>query len=322
MSEDASSRFAAAEAVMLAAHNLAAVERHAVLDTGERVRVLVAGAGPPVLLLPGLGMVAAGWSSLMARLSGHRLYAVERPGCGPGDPFDLRGLDLRTWATRFADSVVRGLGLERPSLVGNSIGGTSALWYAAAHPERVDRLVTIGAPPFVLDAQAPFGLRLLTVGPIGKLAFRRSSADGIDRMFTGMGHPRAAVTPELRELALASRALPHYRDGFLGLLRAATGLRGRLVSLPEPELSRVAAPTLLIWGANDTHGQVETGRRMTRVMRDARLEVRGAGHLPWLDDPDGCASLINDFLTRPLVSGAGSVASEAAPFHAGVAGGA
>jgi pimeloyl-ACP methyl ester carboxylesterase len=97
--------------------------------------------------------------------------------------------------------------------------------------------------------------------------------------------------------------LPHYEDGFLGLLRAATGLLGRRVALPEAELSKIATPTLLIWGSNDSHGPVETGRRMVRVMPDARLEIRGVGHLPWLDDPDGCAELINDFLAQhPLTS--------------------
>ena len=273
-------------------------QRYVSLDSGPRVRVLEIGSGPPLLLLPGLGMVAAGWNSLLARLTGHRLLAVERPGCGLGDALDLGGLDLRTWAIRFVDSLLRALDLQRPALVGNSIGGTSALWYAGAFPDRVESVVTIGAPPFVLDAQAPLALRLLTLGPIGKRALSRASAADVDRLFTDMGHPQGAVRAEMRELALASRELPDYQGGFLALLRAATGLTGRKVALPEAELRRIATPTLMIWGRNDTHGPVETGRRMARVMPNAKLEVRGIGHLPWLDDPDGCAELINEFLGR------------------------
>ena len=298
MTDRARARFLAAEAAMFRKFEVVPGERYVILDSGPRVRVLEIGSGPPLLLLPGLGMVAAGWSSLLARLSGHRLLAVERPGCGLSDALDFGGLDLRTWAIQFVDSLVRALNLERPALVGNSIGGTSALWYAGAFPGRVESVVTIGAPPFVLDAQAPLAMRLLTLRPIGNRALSRTSADGVDRMFTDMGHPHDAVSAEMRELALASRELPHYRGGFLALLRAATGLTGRKVALPEAELTRISTPALMIWGRNDTHGPVATGQRMARVMPNARLEVRGAGHLPWLDDPDGCAQLINDFLAR------------------------
>jgi hypothetical protein len=50
---------------------------------------------------------------------------------------------------------------------------------------------------------------------------------------------------------------------------------------------------------------------MVSTMPDARLEVRGAGHLPWLDAPEECASVVGDFLSRPGSARRGSFAAAA-----------
>src|SRR5437016_11470706 len=86
-------RFRAAEQALLARYRLVARSRYVALsDPDLRVRVLEAGDGPPTLLVHGLGAVAAAWVPLMAELTGLRLVAVDRPGCGLSDDFDFRGV--------------------------------------------------------------------------------------------------------------------------------------------------------------------------------------------------------------------------------------
>jgi 2-hydroxy-6-oxonona-2,4-dienedioate hydrolase len=290
-------RFRSAERTVFAKYRLAVRERFVDLDpSGERVRVIESGEGPPVILLPGLGAVAALWSPLLAGLRGVRGFAVERPGCGLSDPMRMAGLDLRSWSLRLVSSVVDALGVERVSLVGNSIGGTMSLWYALAHPERVERLVLFGAPPFVLDTQAPFAMRALSIPFVARRALARSGAADIDDVFVQMGHPSGILGAELAELAVSARGLPGFADGFVGLLHGATGIMGRRVAAPAVELAKLQTPTLMIWGSGDTHGPVETGRRMVATMPNASLEVCGRGHLPWLDEPERCAALAGDFL--------------------------
>jgi pimeloyl-ACP methyl ester carboxylesterase len=210
----------------------------------------------------------------------------------------LDGLNLRTWCLRLVSSIVDSLGLERVSFIGNSIGGTMSLWYALAHPERVERLVLIGAPPFVLDAQAPFAMRVLSIPFVARRALARSGAADIDNVFVQMGHPSGVLGAELAELAVSARGLPGYVDGFVGVLHNATGIMGRRVAAPAVELAKLQTATLMIWGSGDTHGPVETGRRMVATMPNASLEVCGCGHLPWLDEPERCAALARDFLRK------------------------
>ena len=264
---------------------------------GIRVRVLESGDGPALLFLPGLGAPAAVWAPLMAALGGFRCMAIDRPGCGLSDPMPVGGADLRHWSVRLVSAVVQALDLTSVCLVGNSIGGTTALWHAIDNPGRVDRIVTIGAPPFVLDSEAPLSMRLLSVPLITRRALARSSPAEVEATFVRMGHPVGTLSPEFLELAGAVRRLPGYVDGFIGILHSATGLLGRRVAAPAEELARIRGPLLMVWGANDTHGPIATGRRMVGVMPDARLEVRGLGHLPWLDDAAGCAGVIRGFLT-------------------------
>lgn len=263
---------------------------------GATVRILEFGEGPPVLLLPGLGAVAAAWSPLVARLGGIRLLAVDRPGCGLSGPFDLRGLDLRRWATTLVHDLVDALGLDRVSVIGNSIGGTTALWYAIEHPEQVDRMVLIGAPPFVLDTQAPLPMRALSIPFVTRLSLGRSAPKDVADVFVRMGHPPDVLSPEMLETVMAARELPGYVDGFIGILHNATGLFGRRVEARAEELGSIVQPTLMIWGRRDTHGPVATGERMAQTMRRATLEVVDGGHLPWLDEPARCAELVNSFM--------------------------
>jgi len=289
-------RFGAAESEVLAAFGVAATSRFIDLPrSGRRVRILESGKGQTVLVLPGLGAVASFWAPLMAELPDLRLVALDRPGCGLSDPFDLRGDDVRTWLVKLIEELREALGGGRISLIGNSIGGTAALWYAMAHPEGVDRVVLIGAPPYVLDHQAPLPMRILSIPAIARRALKASSEKDVDVLFQRMGHRSGALSPELVRLVLAARTLPGYADGYIGVLHGTTTLFGRRVSAPAAELARLKTPTLLIWGDGDTHGSVETGRRMVATMPNASLEVRGQGHLPWIDEPVACGKLIAGF---------------------------
>ena len=292
-------RFRKAEETLFRNHNLTVLESYLDLDAPRlRVRILETGEGPPVILLPGLGAVAATWAPLLARLQGMRLIALDRPGCGLSDSLDLTGTDLRRFSVGIVASVARALRLERVSIIGNSIGGTTGLWFATEHANRVDRLVLLGVPPFVMDAQAPLSMRLMSISFVARRALSRSTPAAADELFVRMGHPHGMVRGDLLELFLASRHLPGYTDGFIRLIQGATGLGGRRVAAPARELATLDCPTLLIWGRNDTHGPFSRGERLTRTLPHARLELVGSGHLPWLDEPDECARLTQDFL-RP-----------------------
>ena len=289
--------FLAAEDEVLAAYSVRVRKSYADLPrSGRRVRVLEAGDGPPALLLPGLGGVAAAWAPLLPHLNGFRLIAPDRPGCGLSDPFDLADHDLRSWMVALIDELLEALELRQVALIGNSIGGTSSLWYALARPEQVTHIVLIGAAPFVLDKQAPLPMRILSVPAIGRRAVASTEEAAVDMVFRRMGHRSSVLSPEMMRLMRVARSLPTYADGYTGVLHAATGLFGRRVSVPASELRTIRQPVLMVWGNNDTHGPLSTARQLAEVMPDARLVVCGQGHLPWLDEPRRSGELISGFL--------------------------
>jgi pimeloyl-ACP methyl ester carboxylesterase len=118
-----------------------------------------------------------------------------------------------------------------------------------------------------------------------------------------MGHTQQTLArlPEaMAECYFHFQRLPHCKISSLSLMARANRLRG---ARPEyrinaEELERIQRPTMLYWGTNDPFGSVETGRRIAKILPSSRFHIaQGAGHLPWLDDPAGCARLTLDFLT-------------------------
>ena len=138
--------FRLAEQRAAAAYGLALSEQY--LEIGRPVataRVIEAGDGPPVLLVHGGGGFAAHWLPLMAHLTGRRLIAVDRPGCGLTDGFGYhRTPDLREHAIEFLTGVADALRLGPVDIVATSMGGLWSLWFALGRPERVRSLALLG----------------------------------------------------------------------------------------------------------------------------------------------------------------------------------
>jgi pimeloyl-ACP methyl ester carboxylesterase len=265
-----------------------------------RARLLEAGAGDPILLLHGGGGSAGLFAPLMACLPAARLVAPDRPGHGLTDAFTYRGVDLRRHAVDFVGSMAELLG-ERPlRILANSMGALWALWYALEHPERVARLVLVGCPALLLGTSGPLGFRLLSVKRLNEIMFgtEPASPKQTRTLVRRMGHDPDRIATEFMTYMQRIEELPAYRDAWLSLLETSLAARGprKHLALGESELRRVVQPTLFLWGANDPFGTADVGRRACSLMPDARLEVVGAGHLPWLDDALRCGRLASEFL--------------------------
>lgn len=107
----------------------------------SRIHAIETGDGKPLVLLHGSGPTALQFLPLLERLPGVRAIAVDRAGFGLSDPIEPPSEDYREAAVDSVNVILDGLGLTETALLGNSAGGTCALWYALAHPDRVTRLV-------------------------------------------------------------------------------------------------------------------------------------------------------------------------------------
>jgi pimeloyl-ACP methyl ester carboxylesterase len=216
--------------------------------------------------------------------------------------FSYRDVPLREHAINFVLTTMDALGLKTANLVGNSMGGYFALVFALAHPERVERLVTVGEPAGS-SATIPPGNRLLAMRGLNGLMYATLMKPGDSATFEGfkrilVTHPDRLSQAYL-DCCTAASEIPGTTESWLTLLEDChiTSGRSTLTYSLRPELPKLSMPTLLIWGDKDSFGPPSLAQEMAQLMPNSRVEVvPDAGHLAWLDQPETVAGLIVNFL--------------------------
>ena len=270
--------------------------------TGASVRLLSHGSGPPLVLLHGVSLSAAAWAPLFTALSGWRLLAVDLPGHGLSDPDTYRSGQVRRRARDLIDDLFDALGLDDAPVVGHSLGGMLALWYAASGTERISRLVAIGEPAVALPgARVRMPLSLLTVRGLGLAVLRSPSPRPLYRhlLAQGLGRAEVAAAPDslIDALRLSARR-PGNASTVSALMHAIDRFRRPRPEsvLTIPELRAITAPTTFIWGAAAPYLSAERARSSIDEIPGATLDVVPGGHGPWLVDTRRSAELIQTHL--------------------------
>jgi pimeloyl-ACP methyl ester carboxylesterase len=138
-----------------------------------RLRVLSVGAGTPLLMLHGVTLADAAWANWLTEFAGYRTLLIELPGHGLSGPVAYRPGAVRDHTLGLMDAIFDALGLATAPVVGHSLGGMFALWYAAARPGRIASLAAIGDPAVALPgAEVRMPLSLLTVPVLNEAMLR------------------------------------------------------------------------------------------------------------------------------------------------------
>ena len=217
---------------------------------GIPVRYRVAGVGPPIVFVHGLAGSWRWWESIVEPLAPRlRIFLVDLPGFGSA----RAGTFALAQAPSYIRALIAELGLERPHLVGHSLGGAVCARVAALWPDAVDRLVLV-APAGLLERRHPSQYAL----PIA-MALRHAQ-------------PRF-----LRILIVDS-----LRAGLLSVYRAGKELLGDDALVAA--LASITAPTLLVWGERDSLVPLRLARAYQRALPKARLVVfQDVGHIPMVE---------------------------------------
>jgi pimeloyl-ACP methyl ester carboxylesterase len=223
--------------------------------------------GEAMVLVHGLGGHAESWSAVMPKLSrSTRVLAPDLVGFG-GTEAPPEGMSLSS-LTKYTGGFLDAMGIRRAVLVGNSLGGAVAIKYAARNPERVERL-------FLLNSAG-----LLDHAPSSLEPDDREEARELWRITAGTRSP-----------------LPNF---FLDdmVRRTKTPARRAYLRSGEPtdvrdDLSKIEAPTTIIWGAKDGLIPTSHGEEMRNAIPGAEFIVLPeAAHVPQIQTPEEVVSII------------------------------
>jgi len=290
--------FAAHERVLARS---AAQNRYFEVAGGRRIHAIERiGDGTPLVLLHGSGPTALQFLPLLERLTDVRAIAVDRPGFGLSDPIEPPSEDYREAAVDSVNLILDGMGLTETALLGNSAGGTCALWYALAHPDRVTRLVLLGAPPLLPGTRVPPPLLAVatpSAGPPPEMPPPSTETVIQSMSIFGEGETIARYPEQLEAMVAAGndQLLAGVRLAELRALIAPNGWQPALAMRPD-ELQALTVPTLLVWGEQDPLGGADVARTVAATIPDAQLELLPAGHGPWLGHRDRVAAMVRDFV--------------------------
>jgi pimeloyl-ACP methyl ester carboxylesterase len=249
------------------------------------IEVLEAGDGAPLVFLHGVGGIPV-WDGILPLLAaGRRVLAPLLPGFGQSTGLDYLEEPLDLFLHTF--DVLEALGLERPTVVGESMGGWIAAEMAALRPREIGRLALV----------APLGL-WRDEAPVADL-FGHMVQEMVPLLFHDQASP-----PAQRMLEVTSQLFSNKDDRsdaqIETLLALARGFRTAAKFLfPIPEhglerrLERITAPTLVVWGEGDRFAPPLYAGIFAERIPGARLKmVPDAGHLIALERPEPLAEAV------------------------------
>ena len=276
--------------------------QHAAFESG-RFHVRVDGPASPigdVILIPGLSSSPHVWDRLTEELKGrYRVHRIHVQGFAGAAPKDNAEGPVSAPVAEDIARYIREQGLEKPAVIGHSMGGTIGMMLAARHPDSVGKLMVVDMVPFMgamfaapgtnptVESVAPIADQIyaaMSQGP--EEQYRQQAAAAV----TGMIKTESARSGPLEDAERSDRQV------------SASAYRELLVTDLRPELSRITAPTRVLYVAFEFPGMtpemtdgIYTGSFAN--MPGATLKrIDDSAHFIMLDQPAVFAAEVNAFL--------------------------
>lgn len=248
-----------------------------------------------VVMLHGSGPGASGWSNFNRNIeplvtSGYRVILMDCPGWGKSDSIICTESRSKLNA-RVLKGLLDKLNITRIHLIGNSMGGHSAVAFALAYPQLLGRIIlmgggTGGASPFV--PMPTEGIKLL------QSVYRQPSQENVEKMMDVFVYDPKDLTPELIVGRLENILInQEHLKNFIKSLE----LNPRQFPDVTDCLSSISAPTLIIWGRNDRFVPMDLGLRLLANIPNSELHIfNNCGHWVQWEHADRFNTLVLDYL--------------------------
>ncbi len=254
------------------------------------------GEGEVILMIHGSGPGATGWANFHRNVdpfveAGYRVILMDCPGFGKSDAvvsdeprFDLNG--------RAIGQLLNALGIEKAHLVGNSMGGASALAFARNNQNRVGKLILMGSAgvgPYSVFTPVP----MEGIGLLMKL-YADPTMVNLKQMLDVFVYDPSQLTEELIELRHQSiLSMPQHLENFLKSHQLSKGVMGDY----SGDLPAIDNETLITWGRDDRFVPLDWGLKLLQLMPNSTLHVFSrCGHWAQWEHADAFNRLVLDFL--------------------------
>lgn len=259
---------------------------------GQPTHYIEKGEGAPVILLHGFFYDSYLWVSNIDVLAERfKVYALDLWGFGYStrEPMDYGYQLYSDQVSTFMDA----LGIQRASLVGQSMGGGTAIVFCLQHRERVDKLLLVGSGG--MPHSLPLAPKIITLPWVGEFLFGLST-NAIRRKNLGdfMIHNKELLAESYVENVTRFHKIKDTTECLLTIFR-----KQFFFSLSDEihRLAKLDVPILIVWGREDKSIPLRIGEEMHRILEGSRLEIIDeAGHVPNYERPEVFNQLAIDFL--------------------------
>jgi len=257
---------------------------------GQKIHYLEAGSGPNVILLHGLGADATNWMMNTAVLAkSFHVYVPDQIGFGASDK-PLVNYRVGTLVD-FLDGFCGKLGIAKASVVGNSLGGWTAMAFTLAHPEKVERMVLVDSAGYSFEHQGtpkPPRELMQTLNP--------STVAGSKALLNVILANKALVTDVAAQQFFAAHMQKN--DGYTIERFIDSILKSE--DVVDGKLEAIKVPTLVMWGREDALVPLAAGQMLAHEIPGSEIVIFDhCGHVPQLE----CAAPFNTALMKFLSNG-------------------
>jgi len=258
---------------------------------GIGTNTIKAGTGDPLILIHGSGpgvTAYANWRGVIPDFAQHyTCYAPDTLGFGYTDfPADIQGFAMDRWVAHIV-GFMDALGIEKAHFIGNSYGGALTLALAVRHPDRVGRIVLMGAA----------GLKFEMTDGLARVWGYQPSLDAMRDLMTTFAFDPALVKEEIVRSRYEASIRPGAQEAYSSLFPEPRQRWLDELATSEDDLRALPHRTLIIHGREDVIVPYERSVRFHQLIADSELHLFGrCGHWTQIERRERFVALVLPFL--------------------------
>lgn len=251
---------------------------------GSKIRYLESGTSKDALvLIHGLGASAERWDRVIPLLEDdYRVVVPDLIGFGYSDK------PLADYTPKFFSDFIEkffaACNLQRPAIVGSSLGGQIAAEYASSHPSNIEKLVLVSPAGMMKQSTPALDAYIMAAMYPGKKSAKRAfeMMDG-----SGKSADEAIINGFVKRMRMHNAKMA-FMSTLLGLKNS---------ELITSKLQAITAPVLIVWGSDDPVIPIVHAAGFVSSIRNCRLcKMDGCGHTPYVHAPHAFAAKVLEFL--------------------------